>query len=94
MILSVAVTVQILSHQVFRADKRTNKIRNSNIEIRNKPRGSNPNYEIRNRLVLNFAYFGQLKLFRISDFVLRIFCSWRPLRLCASHLFPIGFSIG
>jgi hypothetical protein len=30
---------------------------------------------------LKFAYFCHLNLFRISDFVLRIFCSWR---LCPS----------
>ena len=59
-------------NKVYRVNKRTNKIRNSNIEIRNKPKGLNPNYEIRNRLVRNFAYFGHLKLFRISDFELRI----------------------
>jgi len=27
---------------------------------------------------LEFYIFGHLKLFRISDFVLRISCSWRP----------------
>jgi len=45
--------------------------------------------------VWNFTHFGHLKLFRISDFVLRISCSLAPLRpfdlaqdmLCGSHLF-------
>jgi hypothetical protein len=36
---------------------------------------------------LEFHVFSHLKLCRISDFVLRIFCSWRALRLCASHSF-------
>jgi hypothetical protein len=72
--------------------RQRHKIRNSNIEIRNKPEQLNPNYEIRNGLVWNFLIFDDLKLFRISGFELRI-CSfvytWRALRLCASHLFPI-----
>jgi hypothetical protein len=47
----------------------TNKIRNPNIEIRNKPRDLNPNFEIRNGLVLELSdFFDHLKLFRISDF--------------------------
>ena len=60
-----------------------NKIRNPNIEIRNKPKDLNPNYKMRNRLVWSFLFFDQLKLFRISDFELRI-CdlvyAWRALR--------------
>jgi hypothetical protein len=65
---------------------RINKIRNSNIEIRNKPKDLNPNYEIRNGLVWNFLIFDHLKLFRISDFEFRIcnfvaLASWRD-KLC------------
>src|SRR2546426_7507088 len=37
--------------------------------------------------VWNFTYFGHLILFRISDFVLRIFLFLAPLRLCARHSF-------
>jgi hypothetical protein len=44
------------------------KIRNPNIEIRNKLKDLNPNYEIRNGFVWNFSIFDHLKLFRISDF--------------------------
>src|SRR5215470_7131735 len=60
------------------------QIRNPNIEIRNKleskqiSNGKNPKHRIRKGLVLNFAYFGHLQLFRISDLVLRNFGSWRP----------------
>jgi hypothetical protein len=32
----------------------------------------NPKHRIRRKLVCNFTYFGHLRLFRISDFVLRI----------------------
>jgi hypothetical protein len=49
---------------------------------------TNPNIEIRNRLVWNFVIFDHLKLFRISDFEFRIFnraCARRPLYLCASY---------
>ena len=44
------------------------KIRNPNIEIRNKRKELNSNHEIRNRLVLNFEFFNHLDLFRISSF--------------------------
>jgi hypothetical protein len=63
--------------------RQRNKIRNPNIEIRNKLKDLNPKYEIRNGFVWNFLIFDHLKLFRISDFEFRI-CSfvytWRPLR--------------
>src|SRR5215467_3597560 len=49
-----------------------NKIRNSNIEIRNKPNDINPNYEVQNGLVGNFLIFDHLRLFRSSDFEFRI----------------------
>ena len=49
------------------------KIRNSNIEIRNKFKTLDQNNEIRNGAVLNFTVFGHSDLFRISNFVLRIF---------------------
>ena len=62
-----------------------NKIRNSNIEIRNKPKDLNPNYEIRNGLVWNFLIFAHLELFRISDFEFRI-CSLEPALALRSDL--------
>src|SRR5262249_62410485 len=48
------------------------KIQNPNIEIRNKPTDLNPNNEIRNEFVWKFLIFLRLRLFRISDFELRI----------------------
>jgi len=71
------------------APRPTNKIRNPNIEIRNKltdkqiSNRENPKPRIRRKLVWNFIYFGHLKLFRISDFVLRLLL----LTLCARHSF-------
>ena len=65
-----------------------NKIRNSNIEIRNKPKDSNPNYEIQNRLVWSFLIFYRLKLFRISDFefatlfILGVLCAFARVMFC------------
>ena len=50
------------------------KIRNSNIEIRNKPKELNPKCRVRNGFVWNFLIFDHLKLFRISDFEIRILC--------------------
>src|SRR6516165_433072 len=53
-----------------------NQIRNSNFEIRNKPQTKKfQSRKIQNtgmKFVLSFGYFGHLRLFRISDFVLRI----------------------
>jgi hypothetical protein len=51
------------------------KIRNPKLEIRNKPKDSNPNYEFQNpkRAFLGFIFFEHWKLFRISDFEFRIF---------------------
>jgi hypothetical protein len=74
--------------QAFSPRRKRNKIRNPNIEIRNKPKDLNPNYEIRNRLVWNFLILDHLKLFRISDFEFRI-CNlvhtWRTLRRGSGH---------
>jgi hypothetical protein len=56
-----------------------NKIRNPNIEIRNKYEKLNPNYEIRNGFVWNFLIFDHLKLFRISDFEFFVFSLWRDI---------------
>src|SRR6266498_2535467 len=50
----------------------------------------NPKHRIRRKLVWNFTYFGHLKLFRISDFVLRISCSWRLLRESQFFRFASG----
>ena len=53
-----------------------NKIRNPNIEIRNKfevkqiSNSENPKRRILIEYVLNFVLFSHLNLFRISDFVL------------------------
>ena len=60
-----------------------NKIRNSNIEIRNKPKDLNPNYEIRNGLVWNFL---DLCSFRIDpNFGFRV-CSLEPALALRSDL--------
>jgi hypothetical protein len=76
--------------QVVQIVQAVSQILNPNIEIQNKLKDLNSNYEIRNGFVWNFPIFDHLKLFRISDFEFRI-CNlvyaWRPLRLCASHLF-------
>src|SRR5262245_66329606 len=62
-----------------------NQIRNPNIEIRNKLRKKsisnweNPKHRVPKEACLELYYFGHLKLFRISDFVLRIFCSRAPM---------------
>src|ERR671923_2068325 len=56
---------------------------NPNIEIQDKPTDKqvsnpeNPKHRIRSTSVCHFICFSYLKLFRISDFVLRTFCSWR-----------------
>ena len=58
------------------------KIRNPNLEIRNKPKHSNPKIEIRNELVWDFVVFGHLDLFRISSFEFAVLLvPWRALRL-------------
>ena len=65
-----------------------NKIRNPNIEIRNKPEDINPNQEIPNGLVWNLLIFDHLKLFRISDFEFRIgnfVDPWRALWFDYAH---------
>src|ERR671923_1654703 len=60
------------------------QIRNPNIEIRNKLRDKqisnpeNPKHGIRKAVCSEFYNFSHLTLFRISDLVLRNFCSWRP----------------
>jgi len=80
-------TVQAV--QVVQIVQAVSQILNPNIEIQNKLKDLNSNYEIRNGFVWNFPIFGHLKLFRISDFEFRI-CNlvytWRPLRLCAKNL--------
>jgi hypothetical protein len=50
--------------------RQRNKIRNPNIEIRNKLKDLNPKYEIRNGFVWNFLIFDHLNCFefRISSF--------------------------
>jgi hypothetical protein len=53
---------------IFALSRSRIKIRNPNIEIRNKGKALNPNYEIRNGLVWNFVLLGHLDLFRISSF--------------------------
>jgi hypothetical protein len=78
-------------NKVYRANTRTTKIRNSNIEIRNKSKNLNPNYEILNGLVLELSDFGPFEIVLNFGFRASNFFSWRPLRLCASHLFPIRF---
>src|SRR5215469_1969286 len=76
------------------------EIRNPNIEtcpelcrrIRNKLGSKqisnleNPKQRILTGLVLNFAYFGHSQLFRISSFVLRNFCTWRPAKQTCAWL--------
>ncbi len=67
------------------------KIRIPKLEIRNKPKHSNPKIEIQNETVWRFPFFNHLDLFRISKFEFRIcnsICTWRALRLRASDLFP------
>jgi hypothetical protein len=72
-------------NKVYRA--KTPATQNPKFEYRNpkQTQDLNPNYEIRNGMVWNFLIFDHLKLFRISDFELRI-CSfvytWRPLSEC------------
>ncbi len=44
------------------------KIRIPKLEIRNKPKHSNPIIEIRNGIIWNFMLFDHLDLFRTSDF--------------------------
>ncbi len=44
------------------------KIRISKLEIRNKPKHSNPIIEIRNEIIWNFMLFDHWDLFRFSDF--------------------------
>jgi hypothetical protein len=77
-----------LPAQTLRFGYRT-RIRNPNIEIRNKleiPNSENPKRQIRIKHVLKFVFFSLLNLFRISDFVFRVFCSHSlaPLR----EIFP------
>jgi len=80
--------------QAVQVVQAVSQILNPNIEIRNKLKDLNSNYEIQNGFVWNFPIFDPLKLFRISDpsislrtdFVLRIFCSWR---LCPSTLLRV-----
>jgi hypothetical protein len=83
------------ARQFIAPRRRQYKIRNPNIEIRNKSKDVKPNYEIRNDLVWNFVLFDHLDLFRISDFELRI-CNFAMLGvLCAFArvaVFPIPFS--
>ena len=63
--------------KVYRARRKENKIRNPNIEFRNKPKDLNSNDEVRNGPVWRFLIFDHLKMFRISDFEFRVcsFCS-------------------
>jgi hypothetical protein len=46
------------------------QIRNPKLEIRNKSKNSNPNYQNGTRIQFarDFVFFGHLNLFRISDF--------------------------
>ena len=65
----------------------------TNSETNKSQSGKIPKHRIREKLVWNFTYFGHLKLVRILDFVLRIFCSWRLCVFCARHSFADLFFI-
>ncbi len=64
------------------------KIRIPKLEIRNKPKHSNPIIKIRNGIIWNFMLFDHLHLFRFSDFVLRVFCSPFLASFAPSRLAP------
>jgi hypothetical protein len=67
--ISAQKTSSINPKSEYRNSKQTESQMNPNAE---KIQNTNPKH-----LVWNFLIFEHLDLFRISDFVLRIFCSWR-----------------
>jgi hypothetical protein len=75
------------------------KIRIPKLEIRNKPKHSNPKIEIRNEIIWNFMHFDHLDLFRISDFrflllfVLGVLCVFARIIFSAIPEFNIQLKI-